>query len=46
LLVRDSYSNSEVLGLLCHVILVNVEYHMLPQLSLSRDLWSCELILL
>jgi hypothetical protein len=24
------------LGLLCHVIVVNVEHHLLPQLSLSR----------
>jgi hypothetical protein len=33
LLVRYSFSNSEVLGLLCHVIVVNVEHHMLPQFS-------------
>jgi hypothetical protein len=32
LLVRHSFSNSEVLGPLSHVIVVNVEYHMLPQL--------------
>ena len=38
LLVRHSFSNSEVLGLLCHVIVVNVEHHMLPQFSLSRSL--------
>ena len=38
LLVRHSSSNSEMLGLLCHVIVVNVEHHMLPQLSLSRNL--------
>jgi hypothetical protein len=31
LLVRHSFSNSEVLGLLSHVIAVNVEDHMLPQ---------------
>jgi len=31
LLVRHSFSNSEVLGLLSHVIVVNVEHHMLPQ---------------
>jgi hypothetical protein len=30
LLVRHSFSNSEVLGLLPHVIVVNVEHHMLP----------------
>jgi len=42
LLIRHSSSNSEMLGLLCHVIVVNVEHHMLAQLSLSRDLWSCE----
>jgi hypothetical protein len=35
LLVRHSFSNSEMLGLLCHVIVVNVEHHMLPQLSLA-----------
>jgi hypothetical protein len=46
LLIRNSSSNSEILGLLCHVIVVNVEHHMLPQLSLSSDLWSCEPILL
>jgi hypothetical protein len=42
LLIRNSSSNSEMLGLLCHVIVVNVEHTMLPQLSLSRNLWSCE----
>jgi hypothetical protein len=46
LLIRTSSSNSEILGLLCHVIVVNVEHHMLSQLSLSRNLWSCEPILL
>src|SRR4029077_8136688 len=46
LLIRHSSSNSEVFGLLCHVIIVNVERYMLPQLSLSRNLWSCEPILL
>src|SRR5215467_13429296 len=46
LLVRHSFSTSEVLGLLWHVIVVNVERHMLPQLSLSRNLRSCERILL
>jgi hypothetical protein len=46
LLIRHSSSNSEMLGLLCHVIVVNVEHQMLPQLSLSRNLWSCEPILL
>jgi len=46
LLIRHSSSNSEMFGLLCHVIVVNVERHMLPQLSLSRNLWSCEPILL
>jgi hypothetical protein len=37
LLIRHSSSNSEMLGLLCHVIVVNMEHHMLPQLSLSRN---------
>jgi hypothetical protein len=46
LLIRHSSSNSEMLGLLCHVIVVNVEHHMLPPLSLSRNSWSCEPILL
>jgi len=31
LFVRHSFSNSEVLGLLSHVIVVNVEHRMLPQ---------------
>jgi hypothetical protein len=31
LLARHSFSNSEMLCLLSHVILVNVERHMLPQ---------------
>jgi len=38
LLVRHSFSNSEVFGLLCHVIVVNVEYHMLAHSSPSRHL--------
>jgi putative flippase GtrA len=42
LLIRHSSSSSELLGLLCHVIVVNVEHQLLPQLSLSRNLWSCE----
>jgi hypothetical protein len=46
LLIRNWSSNSEILGVLCHVIATNVEHNMLPQLSLSRDLWSCEPILL
>jgi hypothetical protein len=46
LLIRHSSSNSDLLGLLCHVIVANVEHHLLPQLSLSRDLSSCEPILL
>ena len=33
LLVRHSFSNSEVLGLLFHVIVVNVEHHMLAHLD-------------
>ncbi len=37
LLIRHLSSNAEMLGLLCHVIVVNVEHHMLPQLSLSRN---------
>jgi hypothetical protein len=38
LLIRNSSSNSELLGLLCHVIVVNVEHRLLTELSLSRDL--------
>ncbi len=38
LLVRHSFSNSEVLDLLCHVIVVNMERDMLPQFSPSRNL--------
>jgi len=38
LLVRHSFSTSEGLALLCHVIVVNVEHRVLPQLSLSRNL--------
>jgi hypothetical protein len=38
LLIRNSSSNSELLGLLCHVIVVNVEHRLLTQLLLSRDL--------
>ena len=38
LLVCHSASGSETLGLLCHVILLNVERPLLPQLSLSRNL--------
>jgi hypothetical protein len=38
LLVRHSFSSSEVLPLLCHVIVVKVEPHMLPELSLSGNL--------
>jgi hypothetical protein len=37
LLVCHSASRSEILGLLCHVIVLNVEHRMLPQLSLSRN---------
>ncbi len=40
--IRNSSSNSQILGLLCHVIVAKVEYHLLPQLALSRDLSSCE----
>jgi hypothetical protein len=46
LLIRHSSSNSDLLGLLCHVIVANVEHRLLPQLSLSWDLSSCEPILL
>jgi hypothetical protein len=46
LLIRNSSSNSEILGLLCHVIVVNVEHHMLPQLLLSKNFWSGQPILL
>jgi len=38
LLVCHSASRSERLGLLYHVILVNVEHHMLRHLLLSRNL--------
>ena len=37
LLVRHSGSKSEMFGLSCHVIVVNVEHHMLPQFSLSSE---------
>jgi len=37
LLIRHSSSNPALLGLLCHVLVVNVEHHLLPQLSLSRN---------
>jgi probable HAF family extracellular repeat protein len=46
LLVRHSSSISEVSGLLSHVIVVNVEHNMLLQFSLSRNVCSCEPILL
>jgi len=46
LLIRHSSSNSDLLGLLCHVIVANVEHHLLLQLSLSRNLSSCEPVLL
>jgi hypothetical protein len=36
LLIHHSSSNSEPLALLCHVTVVKVEHHLLPQLSLSR----------
>ena len=38
LLVRHSVPKSEMFCLLRHVIAVNVEHHLLPQLSVSRDL--------
>jgi hypothetical protein len=38
LLVRHSFSNSEVLCPLSHGIVVNVEHQLLPQFSLSRSL--------
>ena len=41
LLGRHSDSKSEMFPLLCHVIVVNVEHHMLPQLSLSSN---CEVV--
>ena len=46
LLIRNSSSNSEILCLLCQVIVVNVEHHMLPQLLLSKNFWSGHPILL
>ena len=46
LLVRTSSSNSGISRRLRRVIGVNVERRLLPQLLLSRDLWSCEPILL
>ncbi len=45
LLIRHCTSKSGMFHLLCHVIVVNVEHHMLPQLSLSRS-WGREPILL
>jgi hypothetical protein len=36
--LRHSFSNSEVLDLLSHVIVVNVEQNMLPLFSISRSL--------
>jgi len=38
LFVRHWFSNSDLLGLSCHVLVVNVEHEMLPQFSLSRSL--------
>ena len=38
LLVRHLFSNSEVLGVLSHGIVVNMEDHMLSQFSLGRSL--------
>jgi hypothetical protein len=38
LLVRHSFSNSEMFGLFSRVIVLNVEHHMLPQFSLRRKL--------
>src|SRR5215472_870503 len=37
LLARTSFSNSETLNLLCHVIVVNVEHHMLPQFVAQQE---------
>jgi hypothetical protein len=37
LLARHSETRFEIFGLLCHVIALNVEHPMLPQLSLSRN---------
>ena len=37
LLACHSAARSEMLGLLCRVIVLNAEHHMLPQLSLSRN---------
>ena len=37
LLIRHSSSNSDLLGLLCHVIVVNVEHHMLPQFLTDQE---------
>jgi hypothetical protein len=38
LLVRHFAAHSQMASLLCHVIVVTVEHHMLLQLSLSRNL--------
>jgi hypothetical protein len=45
LFFRHSDLMSEMAGLLCRVIVARVEDHVLPQLSLSKDLWSCVPIL-
>jgi hypothetical protein len=37
LLVRHSFSKSELLRVLAHGIAANLEHHLLPQLSLSRN---------
>jgi hypothetical protein len=41
LLIRNSSSNSEILGLLCHVIVVNVELDLLQYPRITRGLNSC-----
>ena len=38
LLVRHSFSKFEVLRLLCHVIVVNVDPHMLPSVLTQQEL--------
>ena len=41
LLVQHSGSNTEMVALLDHVIIVNMEHHVLPPLPLGSNLWGC-----
>ena len=40
LLIRHPPTNSERVGLSCHVIATDVEHRMLPQWLLSRNFWG------